>query len=138
MSREAFESIMAGIADASEYLRGNTKGMRVHKVEVERVDVAKLRNDLDLTQQEFADVFGVNAGTVRNWEQGIREPAGPARVLLTVIAKKPKAVLGALAEGPNKYAISSRRKKRKPAKKARGRPRKQVVARQAVGKSKAN
>ena len=84
MSREAFEAIMAGIEDAGEYLHGNQKGRRVHEIDVGRIDVARLRKDLELTQEQFAKVFRVKAGTIRNWEQGIREPAGPARVLLAV------------------------------------------------------
>jgi len=40
--------------------------------------------------------FGVSLRTVRNWEQGRRHPEGPARALLVVIDKAPKAVMDAL------------------------------------------
>ncbi len=129
MSREAFEAIMAGVEDAGDYLRGNEKGRRVYTIDVGRIDVAMLRKDLELTQEQFAKVFRVKAGTIRNWEQGIREPAGPARVLLAVIARRPDAVLGALTEGPSKYAISKKRPKRN---KKRGRPKKVTQARRAT------
>ena len=37
-----------------------------------------------MTQQEFA--VGFSTGTVRNWEQGHRQPDRAARILLTVVA----------------------------------------------------
>lgn len=51
-----------------------------------------------MTQQEFANAFGFSIGTVRNWEQGHRQPDQSARVLLTVVARAPDAVARSLAE----------------------------------------
>ncbi len=39
---------------------------------------------------------GISPATVRNWEQGRRQPTGAVRVLLRVAAKHPKAVLEAV------------------------------------------
>jgi putative transcriptional regulator len=39
----------------------------------------------------------VSVATVRNWEQGRRRPEGPARALLRVIERAPKAVERALS-----------------------------------------
>ena len=66
---------------------------------METIDVAEIRERLGMTQQEFAATFGVSTATVRNWEQGRRRPHGPARVLLCVIAREPKAVLRAIRAG---------------------------------------
>ncbi len=52
-----------------------------------------------LTREPFDALFGVSLGTVRNWEQGRRHPEGPARALLAVINKAPKAVMDALGVG---------------------------------------
>lgn len=49
-----------------------------------------------LTQAAFAARIGVPLDTVRNWEQGRRKPAGPAKALLRAIRFAPKAVLAAL------------------------------------------
>ena len=38
-----------------------------------------------------------DVGTLRNWEQGRREPTGPAKALLVAIRNDPKNVLKALA-----------------------------------------
>jgi putative transcriptional regulator len=56
------------------------------------VDVAALRAKTGLSQFEFAQSIGVPKGTLLNWEQGRREPTGPAQVLLAILAKKPSLV----------------------------------------------
>jgi putative transcriptional regulator len=61
-----------------------------------KVDVRAVREKLHLSQSEFAARFGFTAAAVRQWEQGRRQPHGPARVLLTIIDREPKAVRRAL------------------------------------------
>jgi putative transcriptional regulator len=80
-------AIVRGEADPATY--------RVH-VPAE-VDVRKIRQQLKLSQDEFAARFGLSVATVREWEQNRRRPEGAARVLLTVIEKEPEAVTRALA-----------------------------------------
>jgi putative transcriptional regulator len=58
-------------------------------------DVRAIRRRLGLTQAQFA-AYGFSLETIRNYEQGHRRPAGPARVLLKVIASEPDAVTRAL------------------------------------------
>ncbi|MDD3925435.1 MAG: helix-turn-helix domain-containing protein [bacterium] len=55
-----------------------------------------MRQTLHLSQAEFARMIGVSPGTLRNWEQGRRNPEGPAKALLKVASKNPLAVLEAL------------------------------------------
>ncbi len=50
-----------------------------------------------LSQPKFALILDVDVGTLRNWEQGRREPTGPAKALLRAIQKDPKNVMKALA-----------------------------------------
>lgn len=61
-------------------------------------EVRDLRLRAKLTQAEFAARLGVPLETIRNWEQGKRSPRGPARALLTVIAREPDMVFAALAQ----------------------------------------
>ncbi len=63
-------------------------------------NVRTLRLSMKLTQEEFAERFGLPLGTVRDWEQGAHRPDRAAQVLLTVIAKDPDAVIRALREKP--------------------------------------
>lgn len=64
------------------------------------VDVAAIRAKSGLSQERFAEVFGISLPTLRNWEQGRRAPEGPARVLLQVIDREPEAVKRALTASP--------------------------------------
>jgi putative transcriptional regulator len=41
-------------------------------------------------------MIGVSIKTLQNWEQGRREPEGPAKALLRVVEMEPKAVMSAL------------------------------------------
>lgn len=56
----------------------------------------RVRRRTGLTQAAFAARLGVSVDTVRNWEQGKRAPAGPARALLRVLDRAPEAALAAL------------------------------------------
>ena len=96
MAKEAFDTIMAGLSDALAYARGDKSRGKKHLVKVPAVDVAAARKKLGLTQEDFASVFGVSVGTIRNWEQKRRRPEGPAKVLLAMIDKDPAAVLRTL------------------------------------------
>jgi putative transcriptional regulator len=95
---KAGAKIIAGLRDALAHAKGEETGARTHVVRVPVIDVKELRAKLGMSQPEFALKFGFSLGTLRGWEQGRRMPDGPARVLLTIIAREPKAVLRALAE----------------------------------------
>ncbi len=59
--------------------------------------VRELRMRANLTQTQFAARLGVPVDTIRNWEQGKRDPRGPARALLKVIEHAPDIAFAALA-----------------------------------------
>jgi len=61
-----------------------------------RTYVKHLRRRLGLTQEEFAARFQLPYTTVRDWEQGVREPDAAARNFLRLIAHDPDAVMQAL------------------------------------------
>jgi putative transcriptional regulator len=96
MKKELFNDLKAGLEEAIAHASGGRTAGRLRRVYIPSIDVTKLRERLGLSQEDFADAFGVSVGTVRGWEQGRREPDGPARVLLTVIDREPAAVLRAL------------------------------------------
>lgn len=56
------------------------------------INVKRIRQDLNLTQKEFADCFGVSKRTVQEWEQGRRHPTATARNFLKVIALEPTLI----------------------------------------------
>lgn len=69
----------------------------VRETVIPRVDVGAIRRRLKMTQSEFSAAFGLSLDSVKNWEQGHRSPEGPAKVLLAVIAKNPRAVQEAIS-----------------------------------------
>jgi putative transcriptional regulator len=94
----AGNSILAGLQDALAYAQGETTRGQPHTVHVPAtVDVKAIRTRLGLTQAAFAQRYGFELSSIRNWEQGRRQPEGPARILLLVIDKEPEAVHWALA-----------------------------------------
>lgn len=68
----------------------------VKSVRVLEPNVKEIRNSLGMSQSEFAAAFWLSLNSVRNWEQGVRTPEGPARAYLTVIRYDAKAVIDAL------------------------------------------
>ena len=62
-----------------------------------RVSLAKFtRFKLGLSQEQFAERFGIPIGTLRDWEQHRSKPDAAAESYLKVIAKNPKMVAKAL------------------------------------------
>ncbi len=55
-------------------------------------DVAALRRFVGLTQARFALAIGISVHTLRNWEQGRRQPDGPPIALLRIAARHPKII----------------------------------------------
>lgn len=96
----AFTEIMAGLDDAIAHAKGEPTKVVEHKPLA--LDVKNIRQKTGMSQQKFCTTFGISLGTLRHWEQGLRTPRGPARVLLQVMDKNPAAVIQALAATPNK------------------------------------
>ena len=49
-----------------------------------------IRKKLALSQSAFAGMMGVSLRTIQEWEQGRRNPSGPARSLLRIAEQHPK------------------------------------------------
>ncbi|MBV9637151.1 MAG: helix-turn-helix domain-containing protein [Methylobacteriaceae bacterium] len=62
--------------------------------------VRTIRRVLSLSQEEFAARFHIPLGTLRDWEQGRKEPDAAARAYLRVIGRNPTAVAEALSAVP--------------------------------------
>jgi len=96
VKREPFEELIKSVRQAGKIHRGEIRPSRVTEYAAE--DIKGIRNKLRKSQSEFAAMIGVSTRTLQNWEQGHRTPVGPARALLRVAARNPKAVAEALGE----------------------------------------
>ena len=92
MKKELFEELKQSLREAGKIKRGEMKPSRVFRIDPQN-DIVKVRGKLGLSQSRFATVLGISADTLQNWEQGRRQPTGPARVLLKIATKHPKVLL---------------------------------------------
>ena len=95
MKDSDFKRLVTSVRQAGKIRRGKLRPSRV--TTFKPADVRAIRDQLEVTQAEFALMIGVSVATLRNWEQGRRMPDGPARALLRVAAKNPEAVATALS-----------------------------------------
>ena len=94
MKDQAFEKLLESVKQAGQIRKGQMKPSRVAKFIAP--DIKAIRRDLAVSQGQFARMIGVSITTLQNWEQGRRQPRGPARALLKVASRNPRAVLQAL------------------------------------------
>ena len=94
MKSELFTELVESIEEAGKIRKGLVKPSRVFRYRP--VDIKRIRNRLHVSQSQFSLMIGVSKSTLQNWEQGRREPEGPAKALLRVVDKQPQAVLEAL------------------------------------------
>lgn len=85
------KSLVRALNTVARYERGEVQ-LKATEVVPPVVDVRHVRDTLGLSQKDFATKFGFSLASVRNWEQGVREPEGPARVLLALIQQNPRLV----------------------------------------------
>lgn len=87
MKKENFEKLVESLREGGSILRGESAPSR--SFVVDRQEVRQIRENLSVSQDDFAALMGVSVNTVQNWEQGRRTPTGPARVLLTIVQHQP-------------------------------------------------
>lgn len=90
MSDEMFNELMESMNQAVAIIKGEMKPSRVFVYSP--LNVKKIREKAKKNQEEFAHMIGVSIGTLRNWEQGRRQPEGPALALLRLVAFDPDYV----------------------------------------------
>ena len=97
MDKELFAELVESVTQMDEIVRGERQPSR--EFHIDAVKVREIRRATGLSQAKFAEKIDVAVGTLRNWEQGRRDPEGPARALLRAIDNDPVHVLAALSGG---------------------------------------
>ncbi len=93
---KAFTEISMGLDEAIAHADGKVTGVTEYKPK--EINVKSIRDKTGMSQQKFCATFGISIGTLRHWEQGLRSPRGPARVLLKVIQNNPMAIIKAIED----------------------------------------
>lgn len=86
-ARDAKRDIGAELLASVREMKAGQAG-HVHRVPVSAIAEARARSGL--SRQKFADLLGVSARTMQEWEQGRRQPSGAARSLLAIAARRPE------------------------------------------------
>jgi putative transcriptional regulator len=89
------EELIGSLEQAVAIARGKP-GANSRRTEVVVPDVRRIRRSLKLSQQQFATTYRIPLATLKNWEQGRRQPDAPAAALLLAIARSPQALKAAL------------------------------------------
>tara|TARA_B110000908_G_scaffold155163_1_gene193108 strand:- start:19 stop:315 length:297 start_codon:yes stop_codon:yes gene_type:complete len=97
MDTDLFDKLEESMTQMNEIIDGQRSPSR--EFTVNAIQVKEIRQSTGLTQKRFCHLIDVNIGTLRNWEQGRREPTGPAKALLKAIHNDPAHVLKALSYG---------------------------------------
>ncbi|MBI4728057.1 MAG: helix-turn-helix domain-containing protein [Acidobacteria bacterium] len=95
MRKRDLEELIASVREAGQIKRRERAPSR--RFTFKAADVRRIRRRLGLSQSEFALLIGVSISTLQNWEQGRRQPEGPARALLRIAETHPEAVRDALS-----------------------------------------
>jgi putative transcriptional regulator len=90
MEEKLFNELVESIKEMGAHLRGeiDVDPARIHFVG--EPDPREIRARLGMTQEEFAAALCISVKTLRTWEQGRRDPSGPAMRLLQIAETHPE------------------------------------------------
>lgn len=94
MDKALFEDLVTSLQEAKAISKGEAAASR--RFEVTAPDAKAVREQIGLSQSEFARLMRVSVKTLQNWEQRRRNPTGPAAALLTIVATAPEVALKSL------------------------------------------
>ncbi len=89
--RDIGQEILDGIRDIKAFKAGKMT-LRTRELS-EPSSPKEIRKKLRLSQAAFAALMGVSLRTVQDWEQGRREPSGPAKSLLRIAEQFPEVFM---------------------------------------------
>jgi putative transcriptional regulator len=84
--------ILAGIRKIKAFKQGEIQGLQTRELK-DPAPPSEIRSRLKLSQAAFAGLMGVSVRTVQDWEQGRREPSGPAKSLLRIADQHPEVFM---------------------------------------------
>lgn len=89
--RDIGQEILDGIREIKAYKAGRVS-LKTRELE-EPSSPQDIRRKLNLSQSAFAGLMGVSLRTVQDWEQGRRQPSGPAKSLLRIAEQRPEVFM---------------------------------------------
>jgi len=87
-NRDIGLEILEGLNEIKQFKRGSVD---LNTTELSEPSEPKIiRSKLKLSQSAFAGLLGVSMRTLQDWEQGRRNPQGPAIALLRIAEQHPE------------------------------------------------
>ena len=87
-NRDIGLEILEGINEINNFKKGKVSLKTTELSEPSEPKV--IRSKLELSQSAFAGLLGVSMRTLQDWEQGRRNPQGPAIALLRIAEQHPE------------------------------------------------
>lgn len=87
-NRDIGLEILEGLNEIQQFKRGSAQLKTTELSEPSEPKV--IRSKLKLSQSAFAGLLGVSMRTLQDWEQGRRNPQGPAIALLRIAEQHPE------------------------------------------------
>ena len=94
MDKTLFEDLVGSLQEAKAISKGKAAPSR--RFVVTAPDAKAVREQIGLSQSEFARLMRVSVKTLQNWEQHRRNPTGPASALLKIMSSAPDVALRSL------------------------------------------
>ena len=63
--------------------------VNIHDVHLSTIQIKVIREQMNLSQTVFAKLLNVSPSSIRQWEQGKRQPTGATQVILELLKKTP-------------------------------------------------
>jgi putative transcriptional regulator len=87
-NRDIGLEILEGLNEIKQFKSGNAQLKTTELSEPSEPKIIRLK--LKLSQSAFAGLLGVSMRTLQDWEQGRRNPQGPAIALLRIAEQHPE------------------------------------------------
>jgi putative transcriptional regulator len=94
MDKTLFDDLVNSLQEAKAIAKGGATASR--RFEVVAPDAKAVREQIGLSQSDFARLMRVSVKTLQNWEQHRRNPTGPAAALLKIVSTAPDLALRSL------------------------------------------
>ena len=86
-----------GADHAAGKITAHTHQLTTRAEAISAIEIAAIREHMNVSQAVFADLLNVPKATAVSWERGLRSPSGAAVRLLQIAKNRPKALLETVA-----------------------------------------
>lgn len=90
------DDLIESLEQAAAHSTGQFKAAQVRTAQVQVPDVRSLREKLKMSQRVLCSTYRIPLATLKDWEQGRRQPDATAAAYLSVIEKMPTQARAAL------------------------------------------